>query len=261
MSLVLANVVWKAADPQRLATFWAGALSWKLANGSEVGVTAAHGKGRDGGTQALLIPTDPTGFRFSFRQTAETNSLPHQIHLDLSSSSLEDQEATVARCLRLGATHKDIGQTPDEPHVVLADPEGNAFCVLGPGNNFVTYASRMGCLTCNGSREVGVFWSQALERPLVWDRDGETAIRLGSGADQFVSWGGEDASERGSDRLTLEVEISGAGDSLSSEVQRLRELGARLIGPEPRASHGAGLVEVSPVTMVDPDGNRFRLVT
>ena len=55
-----------------------------------------------------------------------------RIHLDLNSPTLEDQAATVARLLELGATHADVGQAADAKFVVLADPEGNHFCVIEP---------------------------------------------------------------------------------------------------------------------------------
>jgi Glyoxalase-like domain len=54
------------------------------------------------------------------------------MHFDLTSSSLADQQHTVARSLRLGARHIDIGQRPEEGHVLLADPDGHEFCVLTP---------------------------------------------------------------------------------------------------------------------------------
>ena len=50
------------------------------------------------------------------------------MHVDLTSTSLEDQQQAVARALRLGARHLDVGQGPEAEHVVLADPEGNEFC-------------------------------------------------------------------------------------------------------------------------------------
>ena len=54
------------------------------------------------------------------------------MHLELTSPSLEGQEQTVATALGLGARHIDVGQLPEEGHVVLADPEGNEFCVFSP---------------------------------------------------------------------------------------------------------------------------------
>ena len=54
------------------------------------------------------------------------------IHFDLTTTSVEDQQESVARFLELGGRHFDVGQDPDDTHVVLADPEGNEFCVLPP---------------------------------------------------------------------------------------------------------------------------------
>ena len=105
-----------AHDPEGLARFWAGVLGWKP-------VDDPH----DGST---LVPDDDTGFRIRFLPTSEPKSGRNQMHLDLTSTSLQDQQQTVARALELGARHIDVGQRPEEEHVVLADPEGNEFCVL-----------------------------------------------------------------------------------------------------------------------------------
>ena len=100
------------------------------------------------------------------------------MHFDLTSASLEEQEQTVARALGLGARHIDVGQLPEEEHVVLADPEGNEFCVIEAGNNFLADCGFIGAVSSDGSQEVGYFWSEALGWPLVWDQDQETAIQL-----------------------------------------------------------------------------------
>jgi len=47
----------------------------------------------------------------------------------------------VRELIAIGAHHIDIGQGPDEPHVVLCDPEGNEFCIIEPTNSFLTVAS------------------------------------------------------------------------------------------------------------------------
>ena len=60
---------------------------------------------------------------------------------------------------------------------MLADPEGNEFCLIEPDNNFLAGCGRLGSITCDGTPEVGRFWSEALGWPLVWDQDEETAIR------------------------------------------------------------------------------------
>jgi catechol 2,3-dioxygenase-like lactoylglutathione lyase family enzyme len=109
----LLSVTFDAHDAARLARFWAGLL------GREVG--------EDSG--GALVPGDDTqlGLRFVPSRTAKTG--PNRMHLHLTSTSDEDQEHTVAAALGLGAAHLDVGQLPSEPHVALADPEGNEFSV------------------------------------------------------------------------------------------------------------------------------------
>ena len=152
-----------ANDPLRLARFWAGLLSWEKVD--------------DSGDGVALVPSDRTPFRIRFVPTQERKIGPNQVHLHLTSTSLADQESTVARALHRGARHLDVGQLPEEAHVVLADPEGNEFCVIEPGNSFLAGCGFLGELACDGSQAVGYFWSKALGWPLVWDQDQETAIQ------------------------------------------------------------------------------------
>ena len=102
-----------AHDPDRLARFWAGLLDREVAD--------------DGLT---LLPSDDTGFSIRFQPTQEQKAGQNQMHLHLTSTSLDDQQSTVARALGLGGRNLDIGQDPEDEHVVLADPEGNEFCVI-----------------------------------------------------------------------------------------------------------------------------------
>ncbi len=158
MTATLHALCFDANDPRGLARFWAGLLGWET----------------DGDT---LTPEDDIGFRIRFAATAEKKSRKNHAHFDLTSESLEDQRRIVAKALELGGRPIDIGQSPEEEHVVLADPEGNEFCVIEPGNTFLAECGFVGALACDGSQEVGYFWSKALDWPLVWDRDQETAIR------------------------------------------------------------------------------------
>ena len=150
------------------------------------------------------------------------------MHLDLTSTSLEDQQQTVARSLALGARHIDVGQRPEEGHVVLADPEGNEFCVIEPGNAFLADCGFVGALACDGSQEVGYFWSEALGWPLVWDQDQETAIRSPAGGPK-VTWGGPPLmAKTGKNRVHVDVAPPVDGDQ-RSEVDRLVSLGATTV--------------------------------
>ena len=227
-----------AAAPQALARFWGGLLRWESTDDPDGGV--------------VLLPADDTGFRIEFFPTAEPRTGPNQAHLDLTSTSLEDQQETVERALRLGARHLDVGQRPEEGHVVLADPEGNEFCVIGPGNRFLADCGFVGALACDGTQEVGYFWSLALCWPLVWDQDEETAIRSPHGGPK-ITWGGPPVRPKTrKNRLHLDL-APPAGEDQQAEVERLLGLGAT------RVDIGQG--EVSWVVMADPDGNEFCVLT
>ncbi len=65
---------------------------------------------------------------------------------DLTTTSINDQERTESRLVELGAHHIDNGQSAEEDHVVLADPEGNEFCVIGPDNKFLAGCGRLGAI-------------------------------------------------------------------------------------------------------------------
>jgi murein DD-endopeptidase MepM/ murein hydrolase activator NlpD len=172
------------------------------------------------------------------------------MHFDLTSTSPEDQQQTVARALGLGARHIDIGQRPEEGHLVLADPEGNEFCVIEPGNNFLADCGFIGALACDGSQQAGYFWSEALGWPLVWDQDQETAIRSPRGGPK-ISWGGPPLMPRtGKNRLHFDLAPPVGGDQ-QAEADRLISLGAT------RIDIGQG--EVS--WLADPDGHEFCVLT
>lgn len=230
----LVNVVVDANDPLQQARFWSGVLHWEIyQSGDEIG----------------LSPTDGTRFDIPFEPVSEPKEGKNRIHFDLSSTSIEAQNATVRRSLDLGARHIDIGQGSDATHVVLADPEGNEFCVLEPGNSFVDYGGLLGSITCDASGpDVGYFWSEALGWPLVWDQDDETAIRAPDGTGQFITFGPPLSPKARKNRLHLDIAPPKDGDQ-QAEVTRLISLGAT------RVDIGQG--DVPWVVLADPDGNEF----
>lgn len=238
MTCDLHALCFDAHDPARLARFWAGVLGWQMAEETPDG--------------CVLLPSDDTGFRLRFVPTAEPKAGQNHMHLDLTSGSREDQRQTVARSLDLGARHIDIGQRPEEGHVVLADPEGNEFCVIEPGNKFLADCGFVGAVVCNGSQQVGYFWSAALAWPLVWDQNQETAIRSPHGGPK-ITWGGPPLLPKtGKNRLHFDLAPPVDGDQ-QAEVDRLISLGAT------RIDIGQG--EVSWAVMADPDGNEFCVLT
>lgn len=224
-----------ANNPLGLARFWAAALRWEI----------DHQPDGDLG----LRPTDGATFRILFEPVTQVKTGPNRIHLDLTTTSVDDQHETVEQLLELGGRHIDIGQGPDADHVVLADPEGNELCIIEPGNTFLGDCGRLGAINCDGTRATGVFWSAALGWPLVWDQDEETAIRVPGSTGPMITWSGPPLIPKsGKNRLHLDIAPPADGDQ-RAEVERLISLGATPID--------IGQGDVSWVVMADPDGNEF----
>jgi catechol 2,3-dioxygenase-like lactoylglutathione lyase family enzyme len=114
----LVNLVVDAADPAASAHWWAEALGW------EVTFETRH-------EVAVEPPDGNPGIPLVFVPVPDHKSVPNRVHLDLASASAAAQAALVDRLLGMGAAPADVGQG-EVPWVVLADPEGNEFCVLGP---------------------------------------------------------------------------------------------------------------------------------
>lgn len=152
----------------------------------------------------------------------------------------------VTAALELVASYLDVGQRPEEGHVVLADPEGNELCVIEAGNAYLAGCGFLGEVACEGTRAVGLFWSEALGWPLVWDCGGETAVQSPRGGTK-VAWGGAPvAPKRGRNRQRFDLVADG---DLGDEVERLLALGATRLAST--AHHG--------VELADPDGNELHL--
>jgi predicted enzyme related to lactoylglutathione lyase len=234
MSVSLYALSVDAKDPARLARFWAGVLGWEQADGNE------------------LLPDEKTVFRLRFLPSDVEKDRPNQIHFHLTSETPEHQQETVARALELGGRHLDIGQRPEEGHIVLADPEGNEFCVIEAGNKFLADTAFLGELASDGTQAVGYFWSKALDYPLVWDQDEETAIQAPAGGPK-IAWGGPPVSPKPpKNRMHFDLTVPADGD-VDAEVERLVALGAT------RLESGQDGPDAIP--MADPDGNEFCILT
>ncbi len=115
MGSTFAELVIDLADPQRLAAFWMAALGWQPTGRYQGAVEIA---GAASGRPSLTFVPD-----------ANEKRGKNRLHIDVNPTGCT-QEEEVARLLGLGARQVDIGQGIDKPWVVLADPEGNEFCVL-----------------------------------------------------------------------------------------------------------------------------------
>ena len=224
-----------AHDADRLAAFWAHLLGWRLQRRPDGAIAAESGT--RGSYQIIVTVAD----------TPKHGQ--NRIHFDLTTTSSQGMQDLIERAHDLGATDADVGQSSDEPHTVLADPEGNEFCVIPPENAFLAGTGAIGAINCDGSRSVGHFWSTVLNWPLVWDQDEETAIQSPIGGSK-ITWSGPPLMpQRGRDRLRFEL---AALDPLPVVVADLLSDGATL--------SSASTPEQAAV-MRDPDGHEFHLVT
>src|SRR4051794_17542843 len=113
MSLRLDCICIDAADPRALAGWWAGLLGWRVEDG-------------EGDEVAVEPPEGTSGSPLLFLKVAEGKTVKNRLHIDLRP---DDRDAEVARAEAMGARRVDIGQG-EQTWVVLADPEGNEFCIL-----------------------------------------------------------------------------------------------------------------------------------
>ncbi|WP_235735282.1 VOC family protein [Nocardioides alcanivorans] len=116
------------ADPARLAAFWCAALGYSELEASADLVEIGPGRGSNA---ELLdaVRREPLAPSIFFALVPEAKTVKNRVHLDLSPIDCTQAEE-VARLEALGAQRVDVGQTGAESWVVMADPEGNEFCVL-----------------------------------------------------------------------------------------------------------------------------------
>ena len=99
--------------PEELAAFWRSVLDWELKVDEDDGIPYLEA---------------PWGMSLLFAKVPESKTVKNRLHIDVSPKDREQPEE-VERILALGARRVDIGQG-DVSWVVMADPEGNEFCVL-----------------------------------------------------------------------------------------------------------------------------------
>ncbi|MFJ4777026.1 VOC family protein [Streptomyces sp. NPDC088762] len=120
MACRITELVLDCADPERLAAFWSGVLGYaELGRDDDGSIEIGPPGAGSGGPQPtlLLSPSDDP----------RTGKL--RLHIDVNPTD-RDQDAELERLLALGARPVDVGQTGSESWHVLADPEGNEFCLL-----------------------------------------------------------------------------------------------------------------------------------
>ncbi|GGV36089.1 hypothetical protein GCM10010495_61430 [Kitasatospora herbaricolor] len=122
MPLSLHHIVIDAHDLPALARFWAGVLGWQILSERE--------------REVVIGPDATAPVGICFMPVTDRKTTKNRLHLDLTAAA-EDREDEIERILALGARRAEVGQRGDESWTVLADPEGNEFCVVRPKETLI----------------------------------------------------------------------------------------------------------------------------
>jgi predicted enzyme related to lactoylglutathione lyase len=240
----LVHLVIDANDPPALGRFWAAVLGWDVLDEepSETGI----------GPAGYAYP-DPVAQTLVFVPVAEPKRGKNRVHLDLATASAEHQAAEVDRILALGATKADIGQG-DVPWEVLADPEGNEFCVLDPQPEYYQGTGLFGGIVvdCADPAAMADFWELAAG----WRRHTAGAngisLRAPEGVGPYLTLLRVPDPKTVKNRMHLDVAPYAAEDHAEA-VAVLRAAGATPVD--------IGQGDVRWQVMTDPEGSEFCVLT
>lgn len=122
MPLTLHHIVIDSHDLSAQAEFWSEALRWRILSVKE--------------REVVIGPDESAPVGICLMPSPDAKTVKNRVHLDLTASA-SDRQSEIERLLALGATRVDVGQTGDESWDVLADPEGNEFCVVRPKESLI----------------------------------------------------------------------------------------------------------------------------
>jgi hypothetical protein len=240
MSTRLVQINMKAKDETALGGFWAEALGWALSSEGP-GVANLEPEG--------FVYPDPVAVVVDLVVSDEPKTAKNRVHVDLAARSAAHQRHLVARLRELGATSVDVGQG-DAGWTVLADPEGNEFCVLdalydetGPIASVV--------VDCADPRAMARFWGAATDWIVRSVSDETAVLRSAAGVGPYLQFARVPEPKTGWNRVHLDVRPY-PGDDPRTEAARLLALGATAVD--------LGRDEVPWTVLADPEGNEFCLL-
>jgi hypothetical protein len=243
MALRLVQVNFKARDDAALGRFWAQALGWDVSSEGPC-VTNVEPVG-------FAYP-DPAAICVDVVTVPAPETVKYRVHLDLATASAAHQAELVARLKELGATPADVGQG-DVPWTVLADPEGNVFCVLEPREIYRdTGPIATVVVDCADPRAMARFWGEAMDWALHEVTDDHARLRSAKGVGPYLEFLRTPDVRTWWSRVHLDV-APYPSDDQEAEVARLRALGATF------ADVGQG--DVPWKVLADPEGNDFCVLT
>jgi catechol 2,3-dioxygenase-like lactoylglutathione lyase family enzyme len=233
------HIVIDAADPSRLAAFWAAALGWEVA--------------ADEPDEAFVAPAgfgypSPGALPLVFVPVGDVKTARNRVHLDLATTSDEHQAAEVERLLALGAIRADIGQGK-VPWEVLADPEGNEFCVLEPREVYLD-ARPIAAVVIDSADPVANarFWAIAAGWELHESDQDFASLRVAGGIGPYIELLRNPDAKTMKNRIHVDVAPPSGGDT-QAEARRLRAAGA--------VSADVGQGGQTWIVLADPEGNEF----
>jgi hypothetical protein len=240
MALRPVQVNIKAVDDSAVGRFWAEALGWSA---YRPGVTTYVGP--VGG----FVWPDPVAVCVDVVPVPEPKTpTKNRVHLDLATTSAAHRADLVARLQALGATPADVGQG-DMPWTVLADPEGNEFCVLEPREIYRdTGPIAAVVVDCVNPRAMAHFWGEAMDWTLHEVTDDHAVLRSAKGVGPYLEFIRTPHAKTVWNRVHLDL-LPYPGDDKAAEVARLRALGATDLD--------IGQGDVPWTVLADPEGHEF----
>lgn len=229
------HVVIDSLDVEGLARFWTFALGWTLI---EEFLEFDEG---------VIRSPDDVGLELITVRTTEPKLSKNRVHLDLVPPPSADRAKVINGLIERGARKIDIGQG-SVPWDVLADPEGNEFCLSPSGGDGASIALGAICLDAQSPEQQVPFWAAATGWAVEAQGQWGGALRRLDGLGPALTLGPPAAPKSGKGRVHLDVAPSPDGDLLA-ESDRLVRLGAR------KADIGQG--DVDWVVLADPEGNEF----
>ncbi|MER8032781.1 VOC family protein [Streptomyces bauhiniae] len=242
MTTRLVQISMKATDKSALGRFWAEALGWKV-TGDTADETNVEPEG-------VTYPS-PEAVCIDILNVPVPKAVKNRVHLDLATTSEAHKAELLARLTELGATPVDIGQG-DVPWTVLADPEGNEFCVLEPRELYGdTGAVAAVVVDCVDPHAMARFWGEAMDWNVHEVTDDLARLRSAKAVGPYLEFVRTPDAKSGLNRVHFDLRPY-PGDDQAAEADRLRALGATDL------DFGQG--EVSWTVLTDPENNEFCLL-
>ncbi|WP_026212066.1 VOC family protein [Longispora albida] len=239
MATRLVQINMKASDENALGRFWADVLGWELTSEGP-GVTNLEPVGN--------VYPDPAAICIDLVVSAEPKTVKNRVHVELAATSPAHQAEIVARLKDLGATLADVGQGDDVSWVVMADPEGNEFCVLdslhektGPIASVV--------VDCADPQAMATFWGQAMDWTVQRVTEDIAVMRSAKEVGPYLIFARTPDAKTVWNRVHLDIRPY-PGDDIEAEAARLVALGATAVD-----------LDVPWKVFADPEGNEFCLLS